>query len=185
MIEQTTNALHRGARACVLLGGLGLLAACGGLKEPQSDLNPGYVSKAIHEATKLQNLGRRVWCVPFARNASGVEIRGNAHTWWRQAEGQYERTKDPKVGSVMSFSKTRKLRLGHVAVVSEIIDDRLIKIHHANWHRNRISMSMAVKDVSDKGDWSKVRVESNPGSFGRVYLVDGFILPNTPEDAES
>lgn len=184
MSGQSNGALSRCLHKCVLLGGLLALAACNISGKPETDLNPTYVSKAIHEATKLQNLGHRVWCVPFARNASGIEIRGNAHTWWRQAEGTYDRTKTPAVGSVMSFSKTSRLRLGHIAVVSELVDDRMVKVHHANWHRSQVSMNMAVMDVSKAGDWSRVRVESHPGAFGRVYLVDGFILPNDAEKSE-
>jgi hypothetical protein len=30
-------------------------------------------------------------CVPYARAQSGIEIRGNAGTWWAQAEGRYAR----------------------------------------------------------------------------------------------
>jgi hypothetical protein len=34
-------------------------------------------------------------CVPFARQASGVEIYGDANTWWTQAEGRYPRSSQP------------------------------------------------------------------------------------------
>jgi hypothetical protein len=30
-------------------------------------------------------------CVPFARALTGVTIFGDAHTWWNQAEGKYQR----------------------------------------------------------------------------------------------
>ena len=29
-------------------------------------------------------------CVPFARAASGIQIYGDAWTWWDQAEGRYQ-----------------------------------------------------------------------------------------------
>jgi surface antigen len=67
---------------------------------------------------------------------------------------------------------------GHVAVVSEVVSERKVLVDHANWHRNKISLGMAVIDVSKKNDWSRVRVESVPGTFGSVYPVKGFILPN-------
>ena len=35
-------------------------------------------------------------------------------------------------------------------------------------------------DVSPNNDWSKVRVETNPGQYGQTYPVNGFILPASP-----
>ena len=46
-------------------------------------------------------------CVPFARAESGVEIRGNAKTWWSQAAGEYDRGQEPRKGAVMAFAGTR------------------------------------------------------------------------------
>ena len=43
-------------------------------------------------------------CVPFARAESGVEIRGNAKTWWAQAAGEYDRGQEPRKGAVMAFA---------------------------------------------------------------------------------
>ena len=106
-----------------------------------------------------------------------IEIRGNAETWWSGAKGIYERGHDPEVGAVMVFSGTRKLPMGHVAVVSEIVSDREIRIDHANWKRNQVSLGMAVIDVSEQGDWSAVKVAYDPGKYGRVYPISGFIYP--------
>lgn len=39
-------------------------------------------------------------CVPYAREVSGIQIYGDAHTWWDQAEGKFKRGKRPKVGAV-------------------------------------------------------------------------------------
>lgn len=163
-----------------LLGSMLLLtAACAGTTprttEPEG-LEPQLVTRAIQQASALRAAGRRVWCVPFARNASGIEIRGDARTWWAQAEDGFLRSHQPSVGAVMAFSGTRKLPLGHVAVVSKVISDRLIQVDHANWHRNEVSLGMGVMDVSPNNDWSSVRVESRPNSFGSVYRVDGFII---------
>lgn len=138
-------------------------------------VNEGSLSEAISNAKSLRAKGKKVWCVPFARDASGVEIRGNAGTWWNKAKGIYERGREPEVGAVMAFSSTRSLPMGHVAVVSEVVSDREILIDHANWSPSKISLGMKVVDVSDKGDWTAVRVASNGSSLGRIYRIDGFI----------
>lgn len=162
----------------VVLAMLAFVSACASVQpepKPLETLDPAVVARAIHEASVVRSAGKRVWCVPFARNVSGIEIRGNAGTWWGQAADGYRRGHAPEVGAVMAFSATRKLPMGHVAVVSKLVSDREIQIDHANWHRSKISLGMTVVDVSDKNDWSAVRVESQPGSLGRVYPVDGFI----------
>ncbi|RVV98150.1 CHAP domain-containing protein [Mesobaculum littorinae] len=158
-----------------------VLTACGTARAPEVETTRGIMPHraafAIQEAETLRAAGKRVWCVPFARNASGVQIRGNAGTWWDQAIGQFPTGKRPVPGAVMAFSSTPSLPMGHVAVVSKVLSDRMILIDHANWERNKVSLGMAVKDVSDANDWSRVRVESQPGTFGSVYLIDGFISP--------
>ena len=48
----------------------------------------------------------RFWqCAPYAREISGIQIFGNANTWWSQAAGKYERGNAPKVGAVLSFAR--------------------------------------------------------------------------------
>ena len=138
-------------------------------------VNEGSLSDAISNANALRAKGKKVWCVPFARDASGVEIRGNAGTWWGKAKGAYQRGHEPEVGAVMAFSSTRSLPMGHVAVVSEVVSDREILIDHANWTPSKISLGMKVVDVSSKGDWTAVRLASDGSSLGRVYRIDGFI----------
>ncbi len=125
-------------------------------------------------------------CVPFARAESGVEIRGNAGTWWAQAAGQYERGDEPREGAVMAFAGTRAMPIGHVAVVKKIVGDREILIDHANWspingRRGQIERNVRVVDVSAAGDWSMVRVWYAPiGDLGlRPNPVQGFIYPGT------
>lgn len=160
--------------------GLLMLANCGDIQGgsvSRAEVDPERLDFAVEQVQALRSKGQRVWCVPFARNASGIEIYGNARTWWGQAAGQFERKKAPHPGAVMAFSATRSNPHGHVAVVSKVEDSRRIRVNHANWHRNRVSLDMAVMDVSENNDWSAVRLESNPGSFGRVYPVTGFIVP--------
>jgi hypothetical protein len=138
-------------------------------------------------------------CVPFARAESGVEIRGNAKTWWSQAAGTYQRGDEPRLGAVMAFAGTRGMPLGHVAVVKKIVSDREILIDHANWspingRRGQIERNVRVVDVSSDGDWSTVRVWYAPiGDLGlRANPVQGFIYgdgaagaPDAPNKAPS
>lgn len=160
---------------CILLG---LTAGCS--ETPASRLSTSSLdaerqAEAVKNAEALRKRGARVWCVPFARTASGIEIRGNARTWWAKAERGYERGHAPRVGAVMAFKPTRRIPLGHVAVVSKVLSPREVLVDQANWHRNQVSLGMAVKDVSSKNDWSAVRVESRPDQFGAIYPVQGFI----------
>ena len=68
---------------------------------------------------------------------------------------------------------------GHVAVVSEILTDRVIRITHANWggSRGKVEENVTVVDVSPANDWSQVKVWYNPinGLGTTVYPTYGFI----------
>lgn len=119
-------------------------------------------------------------CVPYARIVSGVEIRGDALTWWDQAEGLYKRGNRPKKGAVLAFRPYGPMTLGHVAVVSRILDDRRVLIRHANWSApGAIEEDVLALDVSAEGDWSQVRVWHSPtGQMGaRTNPTYGFIYP--------
>lgn len=120
-------------------------------------------------------ISRRLQCVPFARERSGVAIRGNANTWWAQAAGDFVRVKAPAVGAVMVMQTRR----GHVGVVTKVIDSRHIVIDHSNWLSNgQIYIDQPVMDVSANNDWSKVVVwHPNLNQFGKRALgVSGFIV---------
>ena len=126
-------------------------------------------------------------CVPYARQVTGIQIRGDAWTWWGQAEGKYARGYTPKVGAVMALRPHGNSHLGHVAAVSRIIDARTILIRHANWspingRRGQIEDNVKVIDVSPANDWSEVRVWYAPiGAIGgSVWPVQGFIYPAKP-----
>ncbi|NEX44827.1 CHAP domain-containing protein [Rhodobacter sp. ETT8] len=142
-----------------------------------SSFNPMLQAQAIAEVKAKQARGARVWCVPFARTASGIDLQGNAGTWFAAAKGKYYRGSTPEEGAVMVFAPHSSSRLGHVAVVSEVISDRKVLIDHANWHRNQISLKMPVIDVSEKGDWSRVQVEATPGVLGSPRPLRGFVYP--------
>ncbi|THD37956.1 MAG: CHAP domain-containing protein [Sphingomonas sp.] len=121
----------------------------------------------------------RFWqCAPYAREVSGIQIFGNANTWWSQAAGKYERGNTPKVGAVLSFRSSSHMRLGHVATVAAIVSDREVLLNHANWsRRGGIEYSARAVDVSAAGDWSEVKVWYGPqGGLGTTtYAANGFI----------
>jgi surface antigen len=121
-------------------------------------------------------------CATFARQFSGIEIRGDAWTWWGLAEGRYAKGQRPRVGAVMSFTPSGRMRLGHVATVTQVLGNREIAVTHANWSpidgtRGQIERDVLVRDVSDDNDWSRVRVWYAPiGDLGTTaWPVDGFI----------
>ena len=121
-------------------------------------------------------------CVPFARAMSGIQLHGNAATWWTQADGRYERGRRPKVGAVLVFRPTDAMRLGHVAVVSQIVGPRVVMVTHSNWSRiggarGQVERDVTVTDISDAGDWSRVRVwyHQNEALGGSGYPTFGFI----------
>ncbi len=49
-------------------------------------------------------------CAPFARMISGINIFGNAGTWWSQAAGKFARGHLPKPGAVMAFMNAGGVR---------------------------------------------------------------------------
>ena len=121
-------------------------------------------------------------CVAYAREVTGVPIRGNANTWWGQAEGRYNRGKAPMRGAILAFRSSRAMPMGHVAVVADVISDREILLDHANWsHPGRVEHHVRAVDVSANGDWSDVRVwYAGNGDLGtRVNPTYGFIYPNS------
>lgn len=180
-LTQQTRGLTRIALLCASLM---MLTACGdaitksSMSAPApSSFNPMLQAKAIAEVKDKQSRGMRVWCVPFARTASGVDLKGNAGTWWAAAKGVYYRGHTPEEGAVMVFAPHSSSRLGHVAVVSEVVSDRKVLIDHANWNRNQISLKMPVIDVSENGDWSRIQVEGSPGVMGSPRPMHGFVYP--------
>lgn len=134
---------------------------------------------AYEPIARVTNSRARLQCVPFARRESGVELYGNANTWWRQAAGRYETEAAPSEGAVMVLHGYATAARGHVAVVKEVVSPRLVIVDHANWLNNgEITRDVPIMDVSEAGDWSEVRVWHVPGRHwgGRTYRVQGFIL---------
>lgn len=127
-------------------------------------------------------------CVTFARMFSGIEIFGDAHTWWSQAQDRFQTGERPRTGAVLAFQSSGRMSRGHVAVVSEVLTDRVIRVTHANWggSRGKVEENVTVVDVSGANDWSAVKVWYNPiddlGST--VYPTYGFIYKATAQPSD-
>jgi hypothetical protein len=124
-------------------------------------------------------------CVPYARARSGIQLQGDAWQWWDAAAGRYARGHRPRPGSVLVIDRTRRMREGHVAVVSRLVNSREVLVDHANWAsgtaKGRIATGQRVVDVSPAGDWSVIRVwYPRIGDFGVTpYRTRGFVHPRS------
>jgi hypothetical protein len=120
-------------------------------------------------------------CVPYARRVSGLDLHGDAWTWWAGAGGRYERGLEPRQGAVLVLRRGQRLDYGHVAVVSEIVGRRQILVTHTNWGsdfrtRRRVYHNLPALDVSAGNNWSEIRFYNvDTGTYGAVYPAYGFI----------
>lgn len=131
----------------------------------------------------VERWARYISCVPYARLRSGLQIFGDAKVWWSAAADLYQRMTQPAADAVMVFAGSKRIRRGHVAVVTAIVSPREIKVDHANWQNHgEIDLNMPVLDVSKNNDWSQVRVwDPKTSQFGaRVYAISGFIAAPAP-----
>ncbi len=139
-----------------------------------AERHPRYAAAAHYYHSGLQ-------CVPYAREVSHIELSGNAFLWWAEAAGRYARGNTPVEGAVMNFRPIGRMPLGHVAVVTAVIDSRTILVTQANWIRGAITNDVTVQDVSPDNDWSQVQVELGDSStLGAAYPIYGFIY-NRPD----
>jgi len=121
-------------------------------------------------------------CVPYAREVSHIDLSGDAFLWWAEASGRYARGNTPVEGAVLNFRPIRRMPLGHVAVVTSVIDSRTILVTQANWIRGTITNDVTVEDVSENNDWSQVQVQLGDGAkMGDPYPTYGFIY-NQPDN---
>ncbi|MDT7952271.1 MAG: CHAP domain-containing protein [Acetobacteraceae bacterium] len=136
------------------------LAACGG--------HPG-----------LQSSSSSLECAPYAREISGLQLYGDAASWWDQADGRYAKASQPVPGGVLVLRRSGRLPYGHVAVVRSQRSPREITVDQANWVHHRVTLGEPVVDVSDANDWSQIRVWWQPaGAMGATtYPAYGFIAP--------
>ncbi len=141
-----------------------LVAGCGG--------GGSVGGGAVGSSTSLE-------CAPFARQVTGIQLFGEAYSWWDQASGRYDRTADPVEGGVLVFRRSSRLPSGHVSVVARRVSDREIRVTQANWVHRRITRDESVLDVSPRNDWSRVRVWWAPSNTigTTIYPTYGFIAP--------
>ena len=165
----------------------GWIAACGLIALGAVPLDARIAADDDAGVTGGEQLPSYLQCVPYARTVTGIQIRGDAWTWWNQAEGRYARGFAPRLGAVMALRPHGNSHLGHVAAVSRIVDARTILIRHANWspiggRRGQIEDDVEVMDVSPANDWSAVRVWYGPiqALGGSVWPVQGFIYAGPP-----
>lgn len=164
-----------------------MMASCA---QPSLDTGPAPAPAVAHRTPAAEAalpppriIAADAWleCVVYARATSGIQVFGDAGTWWEQAAGRYERGSSPQTGAVLAFRPAHK-STGHVAVVSRVVSDRVILASHANWlNQGRIHENTPVRDVSERGDWTAVRVWYTPGQAwgARVYPTHGFIYPSS------
>ncbi|HWA04748.1 MAG TPA: CHAP domain-containing protein [Rhizomicrobium sp.] len=153
-----------------------LLAGCA--TTPDRDFSA--IGTPHDNGATMTRLDKPVSCVPFARDRSGILIRGDAYTWWDQADGRYPRSSTPSNGAVMVLAGYGGTKRAHVAVVRRIVSSREIRVDHANWLNNgAIYLDDPVADISPDNDWSQVRVWNvETRNWGtHIYDVQGFIGP--------
>jgi hypothetical protein len=126
-------------------------------------------------------------CVPFARALTGIDLHGDAASWWYAAAGRYRRTTRPQPGAILVLDVEPRLPHGHVAVVSRVVDARRIEVIQANWVPGELDRDQPVLDVSADNDWTFVRVWYPPiAAMGaHAYRALGFVLPDAPRDGVS
>jgi surface antigen len=143
---------------------------------------------ALLSLTTVPAAAGTLQCAPFARQVSGIDIHGNANTWWGQAEGRYDRGQEPRVGAVLAFAASRSMPVGHVAMVSKVVSGREVLLTHANWsYRGGIERNVRAIDVSPNNDWTDVRVWYGPiGDLGlRSNPAKGFIYAHAAKAIEA
>jgi surface antigen len=160
---------------------LGLLAGCA--------TPPPPVQQAAVVVVPPPADTRLLYCVPYARERSGIDLSGDGWQWWEAAAGRYARGQQPQTGAVLVFRQTPRLVDGHVAVVTRILSVREIRVDHANWVSRHgggpISLDQQVVDVSANNDWTEVRVWYPPSDLlgTTVFPTSGFVLPRAPTAA--
>lgn len=156
------------------------LSACAGNSTP---------SRPASRVAASDGLPTPIQCVPFVREITGIELYGNANTWWPTAAGKgYQRGTRPVVGAVLVLKESDRLRDGHVAAVRQVIGPREIRVTHANWGqdaatRRMVHDAMPVIDASPANDWSQPRFwNERAQAYGSVYPAFGFIYPSSDKE---
>lgn len=159
---------------------LAAFAAFAAIGAAQPNPEPQLAKPAKDGAPKpfVNTAGPPLQCAIYARQRSGIDIRGDAQSWWAQADGRYRRSGAPALGAVIVMGGTEA---GHVGIVTRVLNARQIVIDHANWlGRGEIITGALVEDSSPANDWSAARIWNvETDAMGvRVYPVFGFVLPD-------
>jgi CHAP domain len=153
---------------------------------PASDAALGEIpdkSVDADAAPSIETPLHHLYCVEYARIRSGLQIFGDAKTWWASAKSLYDEFTAPAANAVMVFAGSSRIRRGHVAVVTAVVSPREIRVDQANWQNHgEIDHNTPVIDVSPDNDWSQVRVwDMKSGQYGgHVYAISGFIGRTAP-----
>jgi hypothetical protein len=155
------------------------VAVAGGMAEvPASATNANAELAGVQLLPSVERPLHHLYCVEYARLRSGLQIFGDAKLWWTRARNAYAELTQPVADAVMVFAGSKRIKRGHVAVVTEVVSPREIRVDQANWQNHgEIDHATPVLDVSPNNDWSAVRVwDMASGQFGvRVYTIKGFI----------
>ena len=158
---------------------LAIIATIAAAAPAQAENLPDFAENSALDQAELRPY---LQCAPYARKVSGIQIFGDARSWWEQAQGRYTTGNAPRVGAVMVFRPHRSMQLGHVATVSRLLDSRRVLLDHANWspvdgRRGQVEKDVIAVDVSPANDWSEVRVWYAPlGDVGTTaWPIEGFI----------
>lgn len=168
------------------ISAIGLAAACILSGVIPGTANASTVIAADADAGSAQSVPKapgHLECVPYARTTSGIQLYGDAWTWWQQAKGRYATGRAPREGAVMAIKPYNNSKLGHVATVSRVIDARTVLLSHANWSTpGGIERNVSALDVSPNNDWSEVRIWYGPArNLGTTHWpVSGFIYNAKP-----
>ena len=151
---------------------------------------PTVPSVAVAElpAPSVETPLKKLFCAEYARARSGLALFGDAKFWWSRAKHLYARITAPAENAVMVFTASKRIHLGHVAVVTDIVSAREVRVDQANWENHgEIDHSTPVLDVSKKNDWSQVRVwDLRSQAFGaHVYAISGFIAKELTRQASN
>jgi CHAP domain len=126
-------------------------------------------------------------CVPFARALSSIRLFGDARGWWSAAAGSYNRGTRPQVGSVLSFRSDVRMPLGHVAVVTTVVDRReirsIMRIGHRVLSVGRCEFSMSLPRTI--GRRSASSYPNTTISARSMQLTDSFIRGRSSLDHRS
>ena len=124
-------------------------------------------------------------CVPYARLAPASVFSATPIHGGTRPAGRYARGKAAGGRLRPGAAQDQSAAYGHVAVVTQRVNPREIRIDHANWQRGAVITGMPVIDVSPANDWTQLRFwNKDARMWGAIYPAEGFIY-NAPAGAQT